>query len=87
LRHRVTQIWCDPATTRAHINETGREIPVTAIRFPGLGIPTFLIRPSGGRETVLPNAQISFDVTSCVAGLGLLIRYSAVLAPCTQAAP
>ncbi|MEO1363253.1 MAG: DUF4166 domain-containing protein [Pseudomonadota bacterium] len=67
-------------TMSPQVSETGLDMPVTQIRVLGIPVPRMLLGTSGGAERVTSDGQVSFNVTSRMWGLGLIISYAGTLA-------
>ncbi|MEO0667341.1 MAG: DUF4166 domain-containing protein [Pseudomonadota bacterium] len=67
-------------TMSPQVSETGLDMPVTQIRVLGIPVPKMLLDTSGGAERVTSDGQVSFNVTSRMWGLGLIISYAGTLA-------
>ena len=67
-------------TMSPQVSETGLDMPVTQIRVLGIPVPRMLLGTSGGAERVTSDGQVSFNVTSRMRGLGLIISYAGTLA-------
>lgn len=67
-------------TMSPQVSETGLDLPVTQIRVLGIPMPKTLLGSSGGAERVTSDGHISFNVTSRMWGLGLIISYAGTLA-------